>query len=991
MPSQLTLLPQDPTALRSLMAAAVEPMLLLDASLQVLEANEAAVLQLELQVGDELHGLLTATGTKLLDWLRLAVQAHAEGRRMPAAPSVQLRNGSCAHVSLASQEPQPGDPARWLLQGQPEVARPRKARKPAGKPMAPQHAEPALESSREQAERAYDEIDQWLALSPQPMVLFEAGGLLLRCNASFAALMPGSPSTLHETPAAIQNLLGWQRGRMLPALQGTQALQTQASLVDTSGRTRWLQAQVQRQAGTAQRYMAVLLDRTAEQERDLAHQQLDALMDTAGVGLATFQQDAGWLRPRTSAKDSSGGSSHPLAGLQGVGRDIVEPESLPEFEKLQQALKKGERLEVEYAVRHPELGQRWLLTRVEPGALASGQQTLSVVTLDVTARHQAQTRNEQLLRELTTIMDSSGLGMAYLRGERLVRCNPGFAQMLDLQPRAASAGTPVAELFAGLPTLGRELTAALPSLDPQEAFEAEFQPTGEPQRWLALSLRRVRPALGHEPSEPETIVVISDISRLKTQQTQLQALLQERELALERERAVLDSVQAGIVTVGSTGIEWMNRSARRMFGGDLVNFAGAPISVVATSDPKHPFRRSSWLEQLAEGEAENFECQLQARDGRVFWVFGNVVSTGQGTQGRQLTYALLDVERRRQAEAQTLQAQASLRRIIETAPLAIGLFDAGTLRIEQINQAAAALAGRPEAELLGCSPEELFGPERGGHIRADMLAARSSGEVTQRDYELSLHGEMRIWDARYTHLVDLSDGSPEQLLLVASDVTSQRAAEAARLEAAIAQRELLVREVHHRIKNNLQGVAGLLQQIAARRPEVAGVINEAVGQVQAIAQVYGLQVGSTGPLRLRRVVESITGSVQRTFGRVIHLAVTGPQAEQVHQWSLPEAESIPIALSLNELLTNAVKHGPADGLHCTVVCEADHVLIEIRNRGSLPPGFDLAQLRGGVSGLGLVRALLPRRSARLSLEQQGEEVVCQVELRPPGLSFLLPL
>ena len=57
-----------------------------------------------------------------------------------------------------------------------------------------------------------------------------------------------------------------------------------------------------------------------------------------------------------------------------------------------------------------------------------------------------------------------------------------------------------------------------------------------------------------------------------------------------------------------------------------------------------------------------------------------------------------------------------------------------------------------------------------------------------------------------------------QLLLVASDVTEQRAADQARLQAAIQQREVLVREVHHRIKNNLQGVAGLLQQIAARKP-----------------------------------------------------------------------------------------------------------------------------------------------------------------------------
>jgi PAS domain-containing protein len=53
------------------------------------------------------------------------------------------------------------------------------------------------------------------------------------------------------------------------------------------------------------------------------------------------------------------------------------------------------------------------------------------------------------------------------------------------------------------------------------------------------------------------------------------------------------------------------------------------------------------------------------------------VVTGRGAQGgRQLTFALLDIERRRQAEVSIAQAQASLQRMIETAPLAIALFDA---------------------------------------------------------------------------------------------------------------------------------------------------------------------------------------------------------------------------------------------------------------------------------------------------------------------------
>jgi hypothetical protein len=57
----------------------------------------------------------------------------------------------------------------------------------------------------------------------------------------------------------------------------------------------------------------------------------------------------------------------------------------------------------------------------------------------------------------------------------------------------------------------------------------------------------------------------------------------------------------------------------------------------------------------------------------------------------------------------------------------------------------------------------------------------------------------------------------------------------------------------------------------------------------------------------------------------------------------------------------------------------------IINPGRLPAGFDVKQVRGGVSGLGLVRALLPRRSAILSLEQQDGDVICRLELIPPSV------
>ena len=273
-----------------------------------------------------------------------------------------------------------------------------------------------------------------------------------------------------------------------------------------------------------------------------------------------------------------------------------------------------------------------------------------------------------------------------------------------------------------------------------------------------------------------------------------------------------------------------------------------------------------------------------------------------------------------------------------------------------------------------------------------MQAALAERAELRRDYVFRIDGEARVWDGRLRPMGP-EGAPPTQLLLVATDVTEQRAAQEARYAAAVAQREMLVKDVHHRIKNNLQGVAGLLQEIAVRRPEVAPAINEAVGQMQAIAQVYGLQVGAAGPLALAGVVEAVTGSVQRIFGRPIALTIDPGAA----RWLLPEAESIPIALSVNELLTNAIKHswtpapalqGAADvseGVACSVRSDAEGVWIVIGNDGRLPEGFSLARFPGGVSGLGLVRALLPRRSSRLDIEQSGTRVAAALHLTPPGI------
>jgi len=127
-------------------------------------------------------------------------------------------------------------------------------------------------------------------------------------------------------------------------------------------------------------------------------------------------------------------------------------------------------------------------------------------------------------------------------------------------------------------------------------------------------------------------------------------------------------------------------------------------------------------------------------------------------------------------------------------------------------------------------------------------------------------------------------------------------------------------------------------------------------------------------------------SLKVNEGEVV--ALVGANAAE---WMLPEVEAIPIALTINELLTNAVKHSaPANGgdeeaIDCALDCGESGVLVAISSRARLPSGFNLARIPNGVSGLGLVRALLPKRSATLSIEQAADVVVATVSLSPPGV------
>lgn len=231
------------------------------------------------------------------------------------------------------------------------------------------------------------------------------------------------------------------------------------------------------------------------------------------------------------------------------------------------------------------------------------------------------------------------------------------------------------------------------------------------------------------------------------------------------------------------------------------------------------------------------------------------------------------------------------------------------------------------------------------------------------------------------------NGEPMNAGLV-EDITAHKQTEQARLDEALRLRDALTREVHHRIKNNLQTVVGLLRREAARYPQAREPIEAAIAQVQSVAVVHGLNSrDGARDVVLCELLPEVVGNVSGLHGANI-ARVDGKIS--CGQLRVKESETVAVALILSELVTNAIKHGADEsGLNgaplVTMTREGARGCIRIVNPGHLPGGFDFAAGIGLGTGLGLVKALMPTPGMAIRIAQVDDTVAAEVWVEPPVL------
>ncbi len=233
-----------------------------------------------------------------------------------------------------------------------------------------------------------------------------------------------------------------------------------------------------------------------------------------------------------------------------------------------------------------------------------------------------------------------------------------------------------------------------------------------------------------------------------------------------------------------------------------------------------------------------------------------------------------------------------------------------------------------------------------------------SGAISPLTYKGTVIGLLKIWSHRENAFrqreVAILQAVAEHLAIAVANARLYEAEHARTLEL-----EALGREMQHRIKNNLQSIAGLLSISCQDGAQGTRALERCLGQVRAISTVHTLltpRYASSG-IQLRRLLMEVARASVTAAGRSQEIDVT----VQGDNCKLSPDTAVAVGVIANELISNSIEHGLSgrdDGeINIRTSVEPPHTVIEVWDNGSgLPAGYKLSNRTS--SGLGLVSSLV---------------------------------
>ena len=447
----------------------------------------------------------------------------------------------------------------------------------------------------------------------------------------------------------------------------------------------------------------------------------------------------------------------------------------------------------------------------------------------------------------------------------------------------------------------------------------------------------------------------------------------EEELRLHA--AMMDNVAEGVYLIGLDDllIKWTNEKFARMFGYGSGEMVGKHVDIVNAPTEKTPTEtRISIVDVLKETGEWHGEVRNIKRDGTHFWCYAHVSLFDHPEYGKVIVSAHADITERKRAEDALRESEEKFRSIAEQSEDGIVLVDEQGTIIEW-NPGQERIAGLSRAEVLGrpgwdvmfqVAANEHDDPAMYERIKAGVLKILETGQSEWLD-RLEERVVRRPDGARRVVQVSvfpIKTGKGFMAGAISRDITERKAAEE-QIKRSLREKDVLMREMHHRAKNNLQVVSSLLSMQArtTQSKEAIDVLSKSQSRINTMALIHTqlYESGDLSELNMKEFVGTLSEELFRSYpvndtkiSRIVH----------VTDRKFPASVGVHVGLIINELLGNALQHAFGERKEGKIevsltTSDSGRVNLRVSDDGvGLPPGFDIDKTRS--LGLHLVKILV---------------------------------
>jgi len=313
--------------------------------------------------------------------------------------------------------------------------------------------------------------------------------------------------------------------------------------------------------------------------------------------------------------------------------------------------------------------------------------------------------------------------------------------------------------------------------------------------------------------------------------------------------------------------------------------------------------------------------------------------------------------------------------------------------IRFINKVGANLLGfsHPE-EAIGTSVYDLFPESEHGKLNERLKKLKNGKLAPPIIYTMTDNNG----DNRYLKMqsIPIMYEGEAAVQTVGVDVTQMKESEM-ELTSLLNQKQVLLQEVHHRVKNNFAIISGLieLQTANLKNDKVVSYLHDTQMRIISIAKVHEMLYSQENlhEVEFDRYIEQLLDEIENSVILKEKMINAGLNMDSV---TLSLDQAIPCGLLLNELITNSIQHGFDEGetikIDITVVEEENIVTIRYRDYGKgMPEPMDLES--SGNFGSMIIRILIEQLNAKYNIETRGgmqiELSFQRAEYRGPSKRF----